>query len=61
MDFVFDLRQTIGNLTTVDNATNDAVAIMPERVKGGLFLTRILDHLVEESVLPGALRKGNRK
>lgn len=32
-------------LTVVDDATHEAVAIVPERAIGGLFLTRTLDHL----------------
>jgi len=46
MDFVFD-RTTEGRvmniLTMVDDATHEAVAIVPERTIGGLSLTRILD------------------
>lgn len=48
MDFVFDRTadgRVIKNLTIVDDATHEAVAIVTERAIGELSLTRILDHL----------------
>lgn len=46
MDFVFDRTaegRTLKNLTVVDDATHEAVAIVAERAMGGTQLTRILD------------------
>lgn len=48
MDSVFDRTaegHVIKNLTVVDDATHDAVAILPERAIGGLPLIRNLDPL----------------
>jgi putative transposase len=48
MDFVFDRTaegRSIKNLTIVDDATHEAVAIVPERALGGNQLTRILEQL----------------
>ncbi|SES20401.1 hypothetical protein SAMN04487958_10975 [Vreelandella subterranea] len=42
MDFVFDRTsdgRVIKSLIVVDDATREAVAIVPERAIGGLFLT----------------------
>lgn len=64
MDFVFDRTaegRLIKNLTVVDDATHEAVAIVPERAIGGLSLTRILDHLAVQRGLPGAIRTDNGK
>jgi transposase InsO family protein len=49
MDFVFDRTaegRVIKNLTIVDDATHEAVAIVPERAMGGM-LTRALDQLAK--------------
>ncbi len=46
MGFVFDRtaeEHVMNILTMVDDATHEAVAIVPERTIGGLSLTRILD------------------
>nr|WP_246638151.1 IS3 family transposase [Halomonas neptunia] len=64
MDFVFDRTaegRVIKNLTVVDDATHEAVAIVPEQAIGGLFLTRILDQLVLQRGLPSAIRTDNGK
>ena len=64
MDFVFDRTadgRVIKNLTVVDDATHEAVAIVPERAIGGLFLTRMLDHLALQRGLPSAIRTDNGK
>ncbi|EHJ91478.1 hypothetical protein KUC_2653 [Vreelandella boliviensis LC1] len=64
MDFVFDRTaegRVIKNLTVVDDATHEAVAIVPERAIGGLSLTRILDHLAVHRGLPNAIRIDNGK
>jgi hypothetical protein len=62
MDFVFDRTaegRVIKSLTVVDDGTHEAVAIVPERPIGGLFLTRILDHLALQRGLPSAIRTDN--
>ncbi len=64
MNFVFDRTadgRVIKSLTVVNDATPEAVAIVPERAIGGLFLTRILDHLALQRDLPSAIRKDNGK
>ncbi len=64
MDFVFDRTaegRVIKNLTIVDDATHEAVAIVPDRAIDGLSLTRILDHLALQRGLPSALRTDNGK
>jgi len=48
MDFVFDRKvegRVIKNFAVVDNASHEAVNIVPKRAIGGLSLTRILDQL----------------
>lgn len=55
MDFVFDRTaegRVIKNLTVVDDATHEAVAIVPERAIGGHLLTRRLDRLAVARGLP---------
>lgn len=62
MDFVFDRTaegRTIKCLTVVDDATHEAVAIVPERAIGGHALTRILDRLAVQRGLPQAIRTDN--
>jgi len=62
MDFVFyrtAYGRVIKNLTVVDDGTHEAVAIVPERPIGGLFLTRIPDHLALQRGLPSAIRTDN--
>ncbi|MDC7714201.1 IS3 family transposase [Vogesella sp. LYT5W] len=64
MDFVFDRTaegRVIKNLTVVDDATHEAVAIVPERAMGGLHLTRVLDQLAKTRGLPKAIRTDNGK
>lgn len=64
MDFVFDRTaegQVIKCLTIVDDATHEAVAIVPERAISGNVLTRILDRLAAERGLPQAIRTDNGK
>lgn len=59
MYFVFDRTaegRAIKNLTVVDDATHEAVAIVPERAIGGLLLTQILDHQAVHRGLPNAIR-----
>ena len=64
MDFVFDRTaegRVIKNLTVVDDATHEAVAIVPERAIGGQQLARILDQLAKTRGLPKAIRTDNGK
>lgn len=64
MDFVFDRTaegQVIKCLTVVDDATHEAVAIVPERAISGHVLTRILDRLALQRGLPQAIRTDNGK
>ena len=64
MDFVFDRiagGRVIKNLTVVDDATHEAVAIVHERATGGLSLTLILDHLALQCGLTSAIRTYNVK
>lgn len=64
MDFVFDRTgegRAIKNLTVVDDATHEAIAIVPERAISGQMLTRILDGLAHTRGLPKAIRTDNGK
>ena len=64
MDFVFDRTaegRSIKNLTVVDDATHEAVAIVPERALGGIQLVRILEQLAGTRGLPKAIRTDNGK
>jgi transposase InsO family protein len=64
MDFVFDRTaegRVIKSLTIVDDATHEAVAIVPERAMSGVYLTRILDQLAQTRGLPNAIRTDNGK
>ena len=64
MDFVFDRTadgRVIKCLTVVDDATHEAVAVVPERAIGGEMLTRILDRLGFERGLPRMIRTDNGK
>jgi transposase InsO family protein len=64
MDFVFDRTaegRSIKSLTVVDDATHEAVAIVPERALGGHQLVRILERLASTRGLPKAIRTDNGK
>ena len=64
MDFVFDRTaegRSIKNLTVVDDATHEAVAIVPERALGSNQLVRILEQLAHTRGLPKAIRTDNGK
>lgn len=64
MDFVFDRTadgRVIKCLTIIDDATHEAVAIVPERAIGGYVLTRIVDRLAVTRGLPQAIRTDNGK
>lgn len=64
MYFVFDRTadgRVIKCLTIVDDATHEAVAIVPERAIGGHVLTRTLDRLAVQRGLPQVIRTDNGK
>jgi transposase InsO family protein len=61
-DFVFDRTadgRVLKCLTVVDDATTEAVAVVPARALGGLPVTRIFDRLTIERGLPQVLRTDN--
>ena len=61
-DFIFDRTaegRVLKCLTIVDDATTEAVTIVPARALGGLMVTRILDRLALERGLPAVLRTDN--
>ena len=61
-DFVFDRTaegRVLKCLAIVDDATTEAVAVVPARALGGLPVTRILDRLAIERGLPKVLRTDN--
>ena len=62
VDFVFDRTaegRVLKCLTIVDDATTEAVAVVPARALGGLPVTRVLDHLAITRGLPQVLRTDN--
>lgn len=62
MDFVFDrvaAGRTIKCLVIVDDATHEAVAIIPEHSIGGNHLTRILDGVCSQRGRPAVIRTDN--
>ncbi len=62
MDFVFDRiasGRTLKCLTIVDDATHEAVAIVPEHTIGGQHLTRILDGICSQRGKPAMIRSDN--
>ncbi len=64
MDLVFDRTaegRSIKSLTVVDDATHEAVAIVPERALGANQLVRILEQLRSTRGLPKAIRTDNGK
>lgn len=61
-DFVFDRTaegRVLKCLAIVDDATTEAVAIIPARALGGLAVTRVLDRLAATRGLPRVLRTDN--
>jgi putative transposase len=59
MDFVFDRiasGRTVKCLAIVDDATHEAVAIVPEHTIGGDHLTRILDGVCSQRGKPAIIR-----
>lgn len=64
MDFLFDRTaegRSIKNLTVVDDATHEAVAIVPERAMGGSQPVRILEQVASTRGLPRAIRTDKGK
>jgi len=62
MDFVFDRTvegRVIKSLTVIDDATHEAVAIIPERAIGGMQFPRALDQLAKTRGFPKAIRTDN--
>jgi len=62
MDFVFDRvasGRSIKCLTVVDDATHEAVAVVPEHSISGDHLARILDHVCAQRGKPGVIRSDN--
>lgn len=62
MDFVFDRiasGRTLKCLTIVDDATHEAVAVIPEHTIGGDHLTRILDAVCSQRGQPMMIRSDN--
>jgi len=62
MDFVFDRvasGRSIKCLTVVDDATHEAVAVVPEHSISGDHLTRILDQVCAQRGKPGVIRSDN--
>jgi transposase InsO family protein len=62
MDFAFDRvasGRTIKCLVIVDDATHEAVAIVPEHTIGGDHLTRILDGICAQRGTPAVIRTDN--
>ena len=62
MDFVFDRTaegRRIKNLTVIDDATHEAVAIVPERALSGNQRVLILEQLTSTRGLPEAIRTDN--
>jgi transposase InsO family protein len=62
MDFVFDRTasgRTLKCLTVVDDATHEAVAVVPDHSMSGLQLTRHLDQLADRRGLPRIIRSDN--
>ena len=62
MDFVFDrvaTGRTIKCLAIVDDATHEAVAVVPEHTIGGDHLTRIMDSVCSQRGQPAIIRTDN--
>jgi len=62
MDFVFDRvasGRTLKCLAVVDDATHEAIALVPEHTIGGDHLTRILDEICSRRGQPKMIRTDN--
>ena len=61
-DFVFDRiasGRTLKCLVIVDDATHEAIAVVPEHCMGGEYLTRILDGICSQRGRPAVIRSDN--
>jgi len=64
IDFVFDRSadgRVIKCLTVVDDATHEAIAVVPERAIGGEMLTRLMERICQERGYPQVIRTDNGK
>ena len=64
MDFVFDRiasGRVLKCLAVVDDATHEAVAVLPEHAIGGEYLTRLLDEVCARRGKPAIIRSDNGK
>jgi putative transposase len=62
MDFVFDRvasGRTLKCLVIVDDATHEAVAVLPEHAIGGSHLTRLMDAICSQRGKPAMIRTDN--
>lgn len=62
MDFVFDRTadgRALKCLTIVDDATHEAVAVMPDTAISGVYVTRVLDRIKQDRALPKVIRSDN--
>lgn len=62
MDFVFDRLadgRALKCLAVVDDATQEAVTVMPDRAISGAYVARILERLKAERGLPRVIRSDN--
>lgn len=62
MDFVFDRLadgRALKCLTVVDDATQEAVAVVPDRAISGARVVRILDDIKQQRGLPQVIRSDN--
>ena len=62
MDFVFDRvasGRTLKCLVIVDDATHEAVAVLPEHAIGGSHLTRLMDGICSQRGKPAMIRTDN--
>ena len=64
MDFVFDRMadgRSVKCLTVVDDATQEAVAITPDRAISGAYVARVLEEMKHKRGLPKVIRSDNGK
>ena len=62
MDFVFDRLadgRALKCLSVVDDATQEAVTVMPDRAISGAYVTRMLDQVKAKRGLPKVIRSDN--
>jgi len=64
MDFVFDRLadgRSLKCLAVVDDATQEAVALTPDRAISGIYVTRVLETIKGDRGLPKVIRSDNGK